>query len=206
MESLQVERKLADWSNTGTYEYLLAVPIAADVNESIDHERRSLFCSDISRSSMQLNHISVAAFTARDEMESTVIRYLERIVSARSSFQVSLNNYSGIPPHTIFLRVQDVMPFRLLTKQLAAVSDYVQSCSCPPLQICHPHVVMANNLGESNYLKSMLHFSQMSFYASFSVDEVVLLRRSHSFDPGKKLHVFPLVPTGYQSFKNRLFN
>ena len=205
MESLQVEKKLADWSHTGTYEYLLAVPIAADVNESVDHERRSLFGND-TRSSLQLNYISVAAFTGRDEMESTVIRYLERIISARSNFQVSLNNYSGIPPHTIFLRVQDVTPFRLLTKQLAAVSDYVQSCSCPPLKVCHPHVVVANNLGESNYFKLMLLFSQMSFFASFSVNEVVLLRRSHSFDAGKKLQVFPLMPAGYQSFKNTLFN
>ncbi len=51
-------------------------------------------------------------------MEDTLIRWIQRICNRYSSFDLTLNNYSGFPPHTIYLRVQDPEPFRELMRQL----------------------------------------------------------------------------------------
>ncbi|MFN3930073.1 MAG: type VII toxin-antitoxin system MntA family adenylyltransferase antitoxin, partial [Thermoflexus sp.] len=52
-----------------------------------------------------------------DFMEETIIRYMHRICSRQHVFEVALNNYSGYPPHSIYLRVQDHHPFRQLVSQ-----------------------------------------------------------------------------------------
>jgi hypothetical protein len=45
-------------------------------------------------------------------MEEIMIKWLQRIVSSQRSFTVMLNNYSGLPSHTVYARVQDHMPFK----------------------------------------------------------------------------------------------
>jgi hypothetical protein len=56
-------------------------------------------------------HITIANFMAYEAMEETLIRYLHRIISEEKSFNVTLNNYSGVPPHTVYIRVQDACSF-----------------------------------------------------------------------------------------------
>ena len=41
------------------------------------------------------------------------------------SFTVTLNNYSALPPHTIYLRVQDPQPFRHLMNGLKILDGMV---------------------------------------------------------------------------------
>lgn len=46
-------------------------------------------------------HITLAVFQAGEEVEDTLIRWIQRICQQHRSFEIALNNYSGIPPHTI---------------------------------------------------------------------------------------------------------
>ena len=138
-------------------------------------------------------HITVAAFQAGEQMEDTLIRWIHRICRRNERFEITLNNYSGFPPHTIYLRVQDPQPFRQLMQQLRAIDDFIRSSGCPPVNlISRPYLSIAGGLTEQIYNKAMADYSQRSFHESFQVEELVLLKREHSFDACRTVNVFRL--------------
>jgi 2'-5' RNA ligase len=138
-------------------------------------------------------HITLAAFRAGEEAEDTLIRWIQRICQQRRSFEIALNNYSGIPPHTICLRVQDPEPLRELMLQLGAIDDFIRSSGWPPVQLTgRPYLSIAGGLTEQVYHKAMPDYSRKTFHGIFRVGELVLLKRKHSFDPCKTVNVFGL--------------
>ena len=140
-------------------------------------------------------HITLAAFQAGEETEDTVIRWIQRICHQHKSFDIALNNYSGIPPHTIYLRVQDPEPLRELMQQLRAIDEFIRSSGWPPVNLTgRPYLSIAGGLTEKVYNKAMPDYSRKTFHGIFRVDELVLLKRRHSFDPCKTVNVFRLSP------------
>ncbi len=171
-------------------------------------------------------HITLAAFQAGEETEDTVIRWVQRICHQQKAFDIALNNYSGIPPHTpkpppaacppgqsladcreyanfswshipgtIYLRVQDPQPLRELMQQLRAIDEFIRSSGWPPVNLtARPYLSIAGGLTEKVYNKAMPDYSRKSFHGIFRVDELVLLKRRHSFDPCKTVNVFRLSP------------
>ena len=138
-------------------------------------------------------HITLATFQAGEEAEDTLIRWIQRICQQRRSIDMALNNYSGIPPHTIYLRVQDPEPLWELMQQLGAIDEYIQSSGWPPVRLHgRPYLSIAGGLTEQVYNKAMPDYSRKTFYGTFCVRELVLLKRKHSFDPCKTVNVFGL--------------
>src|SRR4051812_26175101 len=161
--------KPTSFTQIGLFEYLLVAHPDAAVTEKIMAEKE-LFTADYQQkiASKTKPHITVANFLAREAMEETIIRYTQRICSQQESFEVSLNNYSGFPPHTIYLRIQNQQPFKQLAKELKVVSNYINSCACPPVKlITHPHLSIARRLPETVYLKAMMDYSQKMFHETF---------------------------------------
>jgi 2'-5' RNA ligase len=188
---------------TGIFEYLLVANPDSEVHEKVMAEKQNFYDEYREKAAIStIPHITVTNFLAREAMEDTIIRWMERICSKQQSFIVTLNNYSGFPPHTIYLRVQNAMPFQQLAQELKAVNTYVSSCSCPPMNlISKPHVSISNSLSEEVYFKALTQYSHKSFHESFVVNELLLLRRKHPYDTCKPINVFGLQPGD-----NELFN
>jgi 2'-5' RNA ligase len=188
--------KSLNWTQLGLYEYLVVAHPDATVNKKVMVEKETFTNEYDQKIAVKTKpHITVASFAAREAMEETIVRYTQRICSQLHSFEVSLNNYSGFPPHTIYLRVQNPQPFKQLAKELKVVSSYISSCSCPPAKlITNPHLSIARSLPETIYLKAMMDYSQKTFHETFMVNELVLLRRSNQYDTCKIIHVFRLQP------------
>ena len=128
-------------------------------------------------------------------MEDTIIRYMRRILVMQKSFTITLTNFSGFPPHTVYTRVQDHEPFKEMAAALKPVDMYVRDNGCPPAKfITHPHVTIARRLKPDVYEKAMFDFSKRSFHTSFNADELILLKRQHQFDKCKQVNVFKLLP------------
>ncbi len=139
--------------------------------------------------------ITIACFLAREVMEETLIRWMQRICGQQRSFPVTLNNYSGIPLHTLYLRVFDHQPFRQLANQLKVVDQYIRSNGCPDAKLTtRPYLAIARSLPESIYEKAIKDYSLKSFCETFRVNELVLLRRSDQHDNYKTTTVFPFLP------------
>src|SRR4051812_48946413 len=86
------------------FEYWLIARPDAEVYERVMEEKISFDEEYAQAATKAQPHITVSSFYAKDGMEETLIRWLHRIVSEQRSFAVTLNNFSGIPAHTVFLR------------------------------------------------------------------------------------------------------
>ena len=184
-------------------EYLLVVHPDGEAYNKVTAEKKVFYDEYRQKVSVKTKpHITVANFLAREEMEETLIRWIQRVSSQQKSFPVTLNNYSGFPPHTIYLRIQDHEPFKQLATQLKVIDSYVRSNGCPTVKfINRPHLSIARRLPEDVYERAMIDYSQKTFFESFTALELVLLRRSHQFDPCKVINIFRLLPG-----ENNLFN
>jgi 2'-5' RNA ligase len=183
-------------------EYLLVAHPPQEVNNQLKEEKE-IFSSRyrVSVAKKTLPHITVANFLAKEEMEETIIRYMRRIFSMQTSFWVTLNNYSGFSEHTVFARVQNHEPFKQLATSLIAIDQYIGSNGCPPVRlITYPHLSIARRLQQNVYEQAMFEYSKKTFYASFEVSELVLLRRKNQYDTCTHVNVFKLPP------ENNLFN
>jgi len=190
-------------------EYLLVIYPYGDLQDKLLEEQQQ-FSADYGLQVPVRNrpHITVAAFQAGEPMEDTLIRWIQRICNRYDSFDLTLNNYSGFPPHTtrppesvqrvtgtIYLRVQDPEPFRDLMRQLRAIDEFIRSCGCPPVNlISRPFLSIAGGLTEQVYNKAMPDYSRKTFHDSFHVHQLVLLKREHAFDACKTVNIFRLLP------------
>src|SRR5579872_671571 len=137
--------------------------------------------------------VTLAAFQAGEVMEEMLIRWIQRISNCYTSFDLTFNNYSGFPPHTIYLRVQDPWPFRMLMQQLRAIDEFIRSSGCPPAHLFNrPFLTIAGGLTEQVYNKALPDFSRRTFHDTFHVGELVLLKRTHAFDACRTVNIFRL--------------
>jgi 2'-5' RNA ligase len=178
------------------WEYLLVAHPDDNVYNKIIEEKK--FFSDTYKRTIAVKtepHITIANFLATEAMEETVIRWIHRVCSQCKSFPVTLNNYSGFPPHTIYVRIQDHGPFKQLAAQLKVIDQYVRSNGCPAARLTyHPHLTIARELDDTIYNKAMADYSQKTFHETFLLTKLLLLKRNNQFDTCKQVNVFRFYP------------
>jgi 2'-5' RNA ligase len=189
-----------DWAQYGFYEYLLMVHPDAAVNEMLLAEKQSFSEKyHLNTAKKTKPHITVANFLAKETMEPTLIRWMERALTEQTRFEVTLNNYSGFPSHTIFWRVQNPAPFFAIGNSLKVIQQYLAMNDCPEIKFIHkPHLTLCRRLPEQVYYYGMLDYSQRIFHESFDVNELVLIKRKHQFDTCQQVNVFALKEPSLQ--------
>jgi len=177
-------------------EYLLVIKPGSEVYNKVSEEKENFYSLYKEKAVVKMKpYITIANFLAKESMEETMIRWIQRICSRQRSFVVTLNNYSGFPPHTIYLRVQDHEPFKILAHELKTIDEYIRSNGCPKAYLVNrPHLIIARRLPEPVYEKAMLDYSQKLFCETFVAGELELLRRAGPFEKYKVINVFGLLP------------
>ncbi len=177
-------------------EYLLVAQPDTDVFEKVMVEKKYFYEQYREREAIKTKpYITVVNFLAKEEMEPTLIRWMHRIISTQESFKVTLCNYSGFPPHTVYLRVQEPAPFQQLAKELKPLNEYISSNDCPAIQLINkPHLSIAKKLPAAIYEKAMIDYSQRCFMEFFDVKDLILLRRRNAFDSCVEVNKFGLKP------------
>jgi 2'-5' RNA ligase len=161
------------------WEYLLVAHPNQEVFDKVIEEKRFFYENYRHKLAVQTKpHITIANFLAKEEMEATLARWIQNVCNLQNSFTVTLNNYSGFPPHTIYLRIQNAEPFKKLTNALKILDGFIQSNDCPPLKvISKPHLTIARQLPQFIYETAIKEYSQKNFHESFKVDKLILLKR-----------------------------
>ncbi|RYF92751.1 MAG: 2'-5' RNA ligase family protein [Chitinophagaceae bacterium] len=144
-------------------------------------------------------HIVISSFFASEGMETTLVRWLQKICSLGQGFNIMLNNYSGYPDGTIFLRIPDPAPIQHFVGQLSAMQDFITPGTRGLYR--RPHIAIASNLDKALYERALSDYSRKVFNESFQVKEIVLLKRNDPFTAVRTVQVFGLLPAG-----NDLFN
>jgi hypothetical protein len=187
---------LPQYIPAGLFEYILVVSPGKEVYNKVMEEKQYFIENYRQPVAVKTKpHIMLSNFLAWESMEDTLIRWLQRIAKEQKRFPVLLNNYSGFPSHTIFIRIQDPSPFKQLATPLKTIGPYIKENSSYPAKfITSPHVSIARRLPLRIYDQAIKDYAEKDFTASFQVTEMVLLRRQHQFDACKEVAVFPLQP------------
>lgn len=165
--------------SAGMYEYLLVVSPVGKVYEKLMEEKH-WFSGNYNQPMAEKSrpHITVGNFTGADGLEDLIIRWMQRAVAEQKAFEVLLNNYSGFPGHTIFVRVQHKEPFRELIQRLKPVSCGLKDFGVPAFKFsATPHMTIARSLPPDVYEKAMREYSSKEFTMKFEVQALTLLRR-----------------------------
>lgn len=179
-----------------SFEYLLLANPGEEAFKKVMAEKETFaFCYKVNIAKKTLPHITIADFLAKESMEDTLIKWMNKIISTQYAFDVMLNNFSGFPSsHTVYARVQNHEPFKQLAASLKTIDEYIRSNGFPrALLINHPHMTIARRLHPNVYEKAIKDYSQKTFNASFIVTELVLLKRQNQYDKCKKVAVFKLA-------------
>ena len=140
-------------------------------------------------------HIKIAQFRALEMMEETLIRWIQRICSLRTAFTVTLNNYGGFPPATIYLRVLDPLPFQELAMQMRSLDDFFRCPGNPPPElISKPSLELTEAVPKEMFRHALFDFSQRTFCESFLVNELWLLKRDDQSGSCKHVNMFRFRP------------
>lgn len=179
------------------YEYLLVVHPGEEIFNQLK-ELKEHFSDDYDASIARktLPHITVANFHAKEAMEETLIKWMQKIISQHQSFTVTLNNFSGFPSSkTVYARVQNHEPFNQLAATLKIINSYINDNGFPNARLInHPHMTIARSLQPGIYDRAIMDYSRKTFHASFEVNELILLRRSNRYDKCQQVVVFKLMP------------
>ena len=178
------------------WEYLLVAYPDAEVARKIKDVQRCLGEQYKMMPGMnQRPFIPIANFFAKEQMEGTLIKWIQRVCSEQKSFTVTLNNYSGFPPDTIYVRIQDHQPFRQIATGLKVIDEYIRGNGCPPPTIVHrPYLAIAGGLDDNLYNRAMPDFSRQCFHEHFAVTELVFFKRCNEYDDIRQVNVFRLYP------------
>ena len=175
------------------WEYLLVAHPDQPVYEKLLEEKK-FFDDGYGYAARTLPGITITQFLAKEQMEGTLIRWIQNICRMQTAFTVTLNNYSGFPPHTIYLRIQDPGPFEHLAHQLKIIDGFVQDNDCPPVHVHEvPHLPIASCLPEHIYNEAIASYAHRSFHESFKVDKLLLTRRASVHDNLELVNTFTLA-------------
>jgi len=183
------------WDAHPLWEYQLLVHPDEKVNEQVKDEKRYFVTAYGHEVSIETNQqVLVASFFAPEEIEPTLLRWTQKVCNNQPRFVTTLNNFSGFPPNTIYLRVQNHQPYKELVKGLKAIEQYVQSNECPSMNLVSaPHIIMARSLPEVVYEKAVKDYAGRLFHASFSVEKLLLIKRKHQREAFQNVSLFPLA-------------
>ena len=139
------------------------------------------------------SYVMIAQYYAKEIMEETLIRWLQNITRLQNSFTVTLNNFSGIPPDTIYLRIQETENFKQLSRAIKMIDGFVQENGCPTVQLMtKPLITIASGLPESIYKNAIGEYAERSFTATFKIEKILLLKKETQADPSQLLYSFNL--------------
>ncbi len=138
--------------------------------------------------------LCIAHFTAHEAMEDTLLRYLQRIAGMQHSLPVTLNNYSGMPEQSVYVRLQEHRAFVQWVQALQPIANYIVDNGFPKMQIIQrPHIPLAAALPPNVYRKAITHYAQQVFYAAFTATEWVLLKYKPNYGNQVPLCKFHLL-------------
>jgi hypothetical protein len=169
-------------------EYRLVIPAEDPVGGQV-HEQRLQWQAIYGKDSISSKPpgITLACWWAREEMEETMIRWIGNLASQTPGFGVTLNNFSGLPPQLVYIRIQEAEPFRKIVRLLRPVLERVNDGE-GQVRLFERPFIQLGKLPEENTRQWLLHTHQQ-FHAAFTAQQMVLYR--HKGAETKKIGLFP---------------
>ena len=119
--------------------------------------------------------ITIAHLAIGTEREPLLLKWLGKICASQTSFRVTLNNCSAIPPQTIYIRIQDATPFESLFVQLEEMHTFLKPTFDSHSQIFRKPFVKLGQMPQNAPAKQWFFYTHQLFHASFMAKKLQLL-------------------------------
>jgi hypothetical protein len=110
----------------------------AAIDEGFQHRLSMVLHDTLGKNLMEAfmgkPEMELAKFEALDRMEDTLSRWTQRLCSESPAICLEVNNFSGLPPQTIFARVVDATPLKQLLIRFRKLDMYLTGNDMPPIQ------------------------------------------------------------------------
>ncbi len=169
--------QLKPWDNWPKYR-LVAKPDSASLQriEEMRNHFRSLYPLDGEYPEPEL-----AFFSQRmpEASENLLVNWLEKLCANNNRFDIVLNNFSGIPPHLLYMRVQPTAGLLAFSTRLNAVMAQLglyNSVNAPKPSTWKMNII--SGLPDILFDKALQVFSKRELYFQMPVSRLELKRQS----------------------------
>ncbi|MBA2746692.1 MAG: hypothetical protein H0U44_10735 [Flavisolibacter sp.] len=121
--------------------------------------------------------IMLGAFYAKEGMEPTISRWMERICNLQGGFELRLNNFGGKPPGKIYIHVQDPFPLRQIINQMRMIDPFIQSSGCPAFWFNPAPALELFQLPSTVFSSALDILTDLDFNESFKAGVAKLYKR-----------------------------
>lgn len=136
-------------------------------------------------------HIPLLRFEAKEALEETLIRWMGNICRLQQGPVLQVNNYSSLPPHTVFARIPEGEAFAQLINQFRIIDGFLQSNGCPPLQLhTKPFLTVATGLSPAAYEEAVYAYARKTFHALIPLNRLTLVRKGWEGGSFGLVHTF----------------
>lgn len=122
--------------------------------------------------------VELAGFSAPPRLEETLARWTQRICTQQGGLTLEVNNFSGLPPHSVYLRIQDVNGIRQLIANLRKLDVYLTGNGEDALQSANRIVLMvAKALPAAHFDNVLYRLARVEFHHTISMQSMVLQKK-----------------------------
>jgi hypothetical protein len=183
-------------------EYRLVIPADEPVSRQVKHLRmewEKIYGQEAA--SEKPPSITLACFNAREEMEETLMRWIQKICDHQQAFPVTLNNFSAMPPHMVYIRVQDEQPFARIAGQLHLLEDFIRENAQQKPRIFDKPFIKLGSMPADAASEQWFAYTHQLFHAAFMARQLILFKRIK--DKWSVVSLFPFRQHGeYKAFIN----
>ena len=176
-------------------EYLLVIQPNEDVCEKIMTLKQHFSTNYQCPQALHLKpQISLLKFSHYELSESRFVNRFRNIAMVNAPFKITLNDFGNYPSHTIYANIQTTNQLTELSKELKQVQAFIKpDKQHKPHFISEPIIIIAHKLLPWQYERGWLELSNTHFNASFTVNELLLLKRKEGNNGYKMLERLPLL-------------
>jgi 2'-5' RNA ligase len=171
-------------------EYMLVISPEEHLQERIARVRQTLSEKTGIPVRDGKTHILLARWKAWDMMEERLLQRLRVLAMEQYPFQVQMEDFKGLPSHTVCVQVPTREPILRLVAGIRKHKRLMRSVDSDPYFISDPYLSLARNLTAVQYEQAMQVLGSRHFHASFVAGAMLLLKRRAGGQPYQVLGRF----------------
>jgi hypothetical protein len=136
--------------------------------------------------------IEIASFEAKEAMESTIIRWMHRVLSMQPQFTVQIAQLSN--EQGKHLGIADRSVFQRMANNMRVISQYLSSYGCGEMRFqLKLHTAVTVAIADPAYHLQLANAAKY-YEGEYHVQSVVLMKRNYTGGAFKQVNVFALYP------------
>ncbi len=186
-------------SYQGLYEYLLIIEPSESVTEKLMQVKKDFHQRYKAANALNMPRITLCTFTQYKTAESRILSRVRNAADKQDSINVELCNFGCFPSHTIYVNVISRAQVLELVREVRQATHRMlkPDNDHKPYFISEPHLTICKGLTNEQYEQAWKYMSNLHFYAKFTAQSMLLLRR----EKGGKYH-----RVEHFTFKNKKTN